>query len=123
MTEFESQLGVAGDALRQLSDGPARQAADALSGAFDGAGQRIEASLARAARSGELDFRRMTEGILRDLARVAAEAVILRGQGGGSPVNATFNFTQGADERAMNGQAAGLAALVARMASAGGRFL
>lgn len=123
MTEFETNLDAAGDALRQLSDGPARQAADALSTAFDGAGQRIEASLNRAARSGELDFRRMADGILRDLARVAAEAVILRGQGGGGGVNATFNFAPGTDERAMSGQAAGLTALIARMVQAGGRFL
>ncbi|MFN4101664.1 MAG: phage tail tape measure C-terminal domain-containing protein [Pararhodobacter sp.] len=122
MTEFETNLDAAGDALRQLSDGPARQAADALSAAFDGAGQRIEASLNRAARSGELDFRRMADGILRDIARVAAEVVILRGQGGGG-INATFNFAPGADERAMTGQAAGLTALIARMVQSGGRFL
>ena len=69
MNEFEQELGAAGDALRALSDGPGREAAEALSAAFDGAGQRIEAALGQAARSGELDFRRMADGIIRELAR------------------------------------------------------
>ena len=123
MNEFERELGAAGDALRALSDGPGRQAADALGAAFDGAGQRIEAALSQAARSGELDFRRMAEGILQELARVAAEAVILRGQGGGGGVNATFNFAPGAEENGTAGQMAGVSALLARMVQAGGRFL
>lgn len=123
MNEFEQELGAAGDALRALSDGPGREAAEALSAAFDGAGQRIEAALGQAARSGELDFRRMADGIIRELARVAAEAVILRGQGGGGGVNATFNFAPGTDERAAMGHAAGVSALLARMVQAGGRFL
>ncbi len=122
MNEFERDLSAAGDALRALSDGPGREAADALGAAFDGAGQRIEAALGQAARTGELDFRRMADGILRELARVAAEAVILRGQGGGGGVNATFNFAAGADERALAGNAAGVSALLARMVQAGGRF-
>lgn len=122
MNEFERELGAAGDALRALSEGPGREAAEALSAAFDGAGQRIEAALGQAARAGELDFRRMSDGILRELARVAAEAVILRGQGAAG-VNATFNFAPGTDERAAVGNAAGVSALLARMVQAGGRFL
>ncbi len=123
MNEFERELGAAGDALRALSEGPGREAADALSSAFDGAGQRIEAALGQAARSGELDFRRMADGILRELARVAAEAVILRGQGGGGGVNATFNFAPGTDDGGAAGSAAGAAAVLARLVQAGGRFL
>lgn len=123
MNEFERELGAAGDALRALSEGPGREAADALSSAFDGAGQRIEAALGQAARSGELDFRRMADGILRELARVAAEAVILRGQGGGGGgVNATFNFAPGTEGAGAAGSAAGVAAVLARMVQAGGRF-
>lgn len=122
MNEFERELGAAGDALRALSEGPGREAAEALGSAFDGAGQRIEAALSQAARTGELDFRQMADGILRELARVAAEAVILRGQGGGGGVNATFNFAPGADEGAVAGNAAGVSALLARMVQAGGRF-
>lgn len=122
MNEFERELGAAGDALRALSEGPGREAADALSTAFDGAGQRIEAALGQAARSGELDFRRMADGILRELARVTAEAVILRGQGGGGGVNATFNFGQGPGDGGAAGSAAGVAAVLARMVQAGGRF-
>ncbi|MGE6698872.1 phage tail tape measure C-terminal domain-containing protein [Hyphomonas sp. NPDC076900] len=122
MNEFERELGVAGDALRALSDGPGREAAEALGAAFDGAGQRIEAALGQAARSGELDFRRMADGILRELARVAAEAVILRGQGGSGGVNATFNFAPGTEDASAAGSAAGVAAVLARMVQAGGRF-
>lgn len=122
MNEFERDLSAAGDALQALSDGPGRQAAEALGAAFDGAGQRIEAALSQAARSGELDFRRMADGILRELARVAAEAVILRGQGSGGGVNATFNFAPGTEEDGAAGSAAGVAALLARMVQAGGRF-
>lgn len=125
MTEFEGELNAAGDALRRLSEGPGREAADALSAAFDGAGERIEVALSQAARTGELDFKRMADGILKEMARVAAEAVILggaRGAGGGG-VNATFNFASGADESAMTGSAAGVTALLARMVQAGGRFL
>lgn len=123
MNEFERELGAAGDALRALSDGPGREAAEALSAAFDGAGQRIEAALSQAARTGELDFRQMADGILRELARVAAEAVILRGQGGGGGVNATFNFAPGTEKGAAAGNTAGVSALLARMVQAGGRFL
>lgn len=122
MNEFERELSAAGDALRALSDGPGREAADALSAAFDGAGQRIEAALGQAARSGELDFRRMADGIFRELARVAAEAVILRGQSAGAGVNATFNFAQGTGDGSVAGSAAGVAAVLARMVQAGGRF-
>ena len=122
MNEFERDLGAAGDALWALSDGPGREAAEALGTAFDGAGQRIEAALSQAARTGELDFRQMADGILRELARVAAEAVILRGQGGGG-VNATFNFAPGTEEGGAAGQTAGVSALLARMVQAGGRFL
>lgn len=122
MNEYERELGMAGDALRALSDGPGREAAEALGAAFDGAGQRIEAALGQAARSGELDFRRLADGILRELARVAAEAVILRGQGGGGGVNATFNFAPGTDEVGVTESAAGVAALLARMVQTGGRF-
>ncbi len=122
MNVFEQELSAAGDALRALSEGPGREAAEALGSAFDGAGQRIEAALSQAARTGELDFQRMADGILRELARVAAEAVILRGLGGGD-VNATFNFAQGTDDGGAAGSAAGVGAVLARLVQAGGRFL
>lgn len=53
------------------------QAADAMQEAFVRAGQEIEETLERAARSGGDSFERMTERILRDLARLTAEKLIL----------------------------------------------
>ena len=66
----------AGDALMALANGPARQAADAMSDAFDRAGQSIETALTRAAQSGELSFSTMVDAILRDLSRIATERFV-----------------------------------------------
>lgn len=68
----------AGEALEALADGPAARAAERIETAFEQAGSRIEQALGRAARSGEADFSRMTEAILADLARLAAQQVIER---------------------------------------------
>jgi hypothetical protein len=122
MTSTDNNLGQAARALDALANGPAKQAADALAAAFDVAGERISVSLGTAARSGELDFRKMAESMLRDLARVAAEALILRNSAGTS-VSASFNFAPGTDERAVLGQSGAVAALLARLVQGGGRFL
>ncbi len=66
----------AGDALMALANGPARQAADAMSEAFDRAGHSIEIALMRAARTGELSFSSMVDAILRDVSRIAAERFV-----------------------------------------------
>ncbi len=122
MTSTDNNLGQAARALDTLANGPAKQAADALAAAFDVAGERISFSLGTAARSGELDFRKMAESMLRDLARVAAEALILRNSAGPS-VSASFNFAPGTDERAALGQSGAVTALLARLVQGGGRFL
>ncbi len=67
-----------GSPLEDFADGPGQQAAEALEAAFERAGSRIEQALGRAARSGEADFSRMTDAILADLARLAAQQVIER---------------------------------------------
>jgi phage-related minor tail protein len=69
-------IGGAGDALQAFTDGPAKQAADAIGEGFERAGQRISSALERAARTGEFSFRRMVQSILNDLARVAINKVI-----------------------------------------------
>lgn len=66
------------DPLEDFADGPGQHAAEALEAAFERAGSRIERALGRAARSGEADFSRMTDAILADLARLAAQQVIER---------------------------------------------
>jgi len=52
--------------------------ADAMAEAWEQAGRRIEDAMSRAALSGELDFRRMTDAILQDLARLAVDCLIAR---------------------------------------------
>ncbi len=126
MDEFEQGLAEAGDALIALADGPGQVAADALGAAFDSAGARIEQALGRAARSGELDFSRMAESILRDLARIAAEALI-SGIGSGSAPGQTVNLNiamgSGADANSVLASRGQIAATLAQAASAGRRFL
>lgn len=66
----------AGEALRALADGPAREAAETIADAFERAGSSIEAALTRTARTGELSFASMAESILRDLSRLGAERFV-----------------------------------------------
>lgn len=122
MTGTDFGLDGAARALNDLASGPGRQAADALTEAFGQASESISLSLGRAARNGELDFQKMAESILRDIARVAAEALILRSNPGNS-VSASFNFAPGTDERAALGQSGAVAAMLARLVHGGGRFL
>lgn len=76
MDEFEEYLERASESLQAFADGPAQAASAALEDSFSRAGQSIERVLIQAALSGELNFKRMTEALLADLARIAAEAVI-----------------------------------------------
>ncbi len=82
----------AGEALQAFANGPARNAADALSQVFSRAGNRISAELEKAAQTGELSFRNMVESILNDLARVAINDVIGGVLGGvlGQALGSTF---------------------------------
>lgn len=126
MNEFERDLADAGEALSALANGPGREAADALGAAFDGAGRRIEQALGRAARSGELDFSRMAEGILRDLSRIAAEALLAQTglrSGGNQTVNLNFAMGEGADASSVMRSRGTIATALARSAAAGGRFI
>jgi len=121
MDNFETDLASAADALRALAEGPGAEAAGALEAAFGKAGERIEATLAQAARSGELDFQRMADAILRDIARVAAEAAFGGGQAG-STMNVSMNFAPGTEQSAVTGRNV-IGAVLARLVSQGGRFL
>ena len=129
MDKFEADLASAGDALTALADGPGRDAADALEKAFERAGVTIEKTLSQAARSGELDFKRMAESILLDLARIATEALIARsglaggGAQGGQTVNLNMALGAGADAGSVLASQGMIATALARAASAGGRFI
>ena len=84
-------------------------------------GARDGAALTQAAHSGELDFQRMADAILRDIARVAAEAVF-NGGPSSSALNVNMNFAQGTEQSAVTGRNA-IGAVLARLVSQGGRFL
>ncbi len=128
MDEFDDALVRAGEALDRLASGPGQAAADALEAAFARAGARIEESLAEAARSGELDFRRMAEAILADLLRLAAQSAFGSGQVGAGATAPTLNLTvaggSGGDAaRSVLASQGAISAALARAVAAGGRFL
>ena len=126
MTDFENDLASAGDALQALAEGPGVQAAEALEAAFGRAGQSIETALGQAARAGELNFEKMAESILRDLAKVAAESVAAMAglnQGAGQAVTLNMNYAPGAEESAGREGQGAMSALLARIVAGGGRFL
>ncbi len=122
MEEFENDLVAAGEALEALAIGPGAEAAESLERAFGRAGENIQRVLGQAARSGELDFRRMSEVILRDLARIAAEAVIARtGLGAASQ---TINVNVPQSTGSSGGTDIGsIATAIASAAARGGRFV
>lgn len=71
----ELDLDSARAALEGFAAGPARRAADEIGASFDRAGVRIANALGRAARLGELSFRRMAKSVLEELARLALDRV------------------------------------------------
>ncbi|MBR9806552.1 MAG: hypothetical protein GYB49_04935 [Alphaproteobacteria bacterium] len=126
MIDFDNNLASAGDALQALAEGPGMQAAEALEAAFGRAGQSIETALGQAARSGELNFERMAESILRDLARVAAESVTAMAglnHSAGQAVTLNMNYAPGTEEPAGRESQGAMSALLARIVAGGGRFL
>lgn len=124
MDEFESELQSASESLTRLVEGPGQEAAAVLEQAFGRAGARIEQALGQAARAGEVDFRRMAESILADLARIIAESVIA--QSGfrqmGQTVNLNMSVERGADQGAVLGATSAIANAVALAAARGARF-
>lgn len=72
---INAELEAASSALRHFGQVESRRAADDMAIAFDHAGARISASLARAARDGEVSFKRMAKVILEEMAKVALDRV------------------------------------------------
>ena len=124
MDPIEEDLDRASQSLSNFAEGPGQHAASILEQAFARAGQSIEQTLGQAAQSGELEFRRMTEAILADLARVAAETVIAQTGLGQRGSNVSVNIA--AKTPASNTPSAGtfgsLASLVASAAVRGARY-
>ncbi len=123
MDEFNQSLEAASERLQALADGPAREAAASMERHFVEAGQRIEDALSRAARTGELDFSRMAEAILRDLARIAAENVLSSRTAQPAQLNLTLAGGSQGDARSVLASQGAISAALARTVAAGGRFL
>lgn len=68
---LETGLSDAADQLAAFSEGPARQAAEAIGDAFSQTGRTIASALSSAARSGELSIKGLAAAILRDLSSLA----------------------------------------------------
>ena len=118
-------IAEAGVALRALADGPAQETASTLSKIFAEAGQSIEASLAQAAKGGELEFRDMAESVLKDIARIVAESLIAKDSVSNVNRGLTMNFNlpMGTDTASILSNRNTIATAVAQAASLGGRFL
>jgi phage-related minor tail protein len=92
---LDAQLSSASAALNEFAQGPARRAADEIGASFERAGERIAASMTRAALGGEGSFKRMAKTILEELAKIALNQVFGKGgqpyfgaRAGGGSVNA-----------------------------------
>lgn len=66
----------AGEALTELAQGAGAEAAAFLEEAFDQTASTIETSLARAARSGELSLKALSQNIAQTLAQLAVERTV-----------------------------------------------
>lgn len=71
LAAFRADIAQAEQALSDFANGPARQAAEDVAGAFDRAGRRIGAALGRAGADGETSMRRLAKIVLEELARIA----------------------------------------------------
>ena len=122
---FQSTSQAAGEALQDFANGPGQLAAETLSTAFASSGESIAAALSDAARSGRLEFHSMAEAVLKDLARMAAEAVLTRTAltAPGQTVNLNMALGPGANADSVLGAAGSIATAVARASALGGRFL
>jgi len=79
VSDLETRLGGASAALSEFANVRAREAADQIGVVFDRAGERIAAALGRAARSGEVSFKRMAKVVLEELARIALDRFSAKG--------------------------------------------
>ncbi|MCA3692681.1 phage tail tape measure C-terminal domain-containing protein [Aquidulcibacter sp.] len=75
---FDDELQNAADSLDAFATGPAQAAADALGDAFAKAGKRVSASLAEAARSGEISVRGLAASLVRDLSNLALDRFVTK---------------------------------------------
>ena len=124
MDPIEEDLMRASESLTRFVEGPGQQAANTLEQAFLRAGQTIEQTLVQAAQSGETGFRRMTEAVLADLARIAAETVIAQAGLGRPRSNVNVNIAPEttSSNAPPSGALGSFAGLVAAAAIRGARY-
>lgn len=122
MDEFEQNLTRASQSLTAFVEQTGLDAVTNLEQAFSRAGNAIEHTLSQAAQSSELNFRRMTEAILTDLARIAAESVIA--QSGIGPSAQMLNVNLRGELPGMGSRqgASNLETLIAAAARRGTRY-
>ena len=89
--------------MQNLTDVIVPKSADTMAEAFEQAGERIEAALAQAARTGEINFEGLITSVLSDLARLGVGAVLdqviggVAGVSGAPPVSVNISMPEGAD--------------------------
>lgn len=133
LQRFRADLADAQAALTQFANGPARDAAGLLGDRFADAGAKISGELERAAKSGELSFKRLAKTVLEEFAKIALNQAF--GQASkpqeragaldavSSALTVNFNLAAGADADSLRRNQAQIAAQVARAAAYGRRNL
>jgi phage-related minor tail protein len=82
---FQTELAGASAALQEFAQVQARRAADDVGAAFDRAGDRIAAAMGRAARGGEVSFKRLAQVVLEEFARLALDRIFTQQSGSQTP--------------------------------------
>lgn len=70
------EADAAGESLRVLAEGPAKESADLIAASFREAGREIEDALTSAARTGEFSFKAMAAAISAELSSLAIERFV-----------------------------------------------
>jgi hypothetical protein len=118
-------LSEAQGALSAFVERDGKDAADRLTRIFADASGQIARELDRAARGGELSFRRLAGSVLAELGKVAVDSVFAgksaAPQNAGQPVSVTFNVGAGGDAESIRRSQSQIAAQVARAVDYGNR--
>lgn len=117
------------EGMQTLANVTVPQSADAMALAFEDAGQRIEAALMRAARTGEINFEGMITSILADLARIGVGAAldqvigaVGQSMGGGAPVSINIAVPEGATADSVFAAQGQIASVLGQAVQSGARW-
>lgn len=81
--QFHAELGEAAAALQNFARGPVRIVAGDIGKAFEGVGERIARTLAKAAGRGEVSLKRLAKVALEELAKIALDRIFPDAKSGG----------------------------------------